>query len=146
MPVLFGLPPVIGAVIPGKESEGNGVCALENSTPCPTSLASAEPGWVWTYQARSLWWSPSTEISKTCFAFDSRALAASGPAAARLLSTRPPAQAYIKARVDNRGIHPPWPAELGRPPPRRCRRRDHAMGWTLWKERLRIKKRGLSGR
>src|SRR5579864_5883153 len=66
MPVELGLPPVTWATMPGKESDGNGVCALVKLTPFNTSLASAEPGCPATYQARSDWCRPSTEISRTC--------------------------------------------------------------------------------
>jgi hypothetical protein len=54
MPVLDGLPPVASAVSPGKESDGIGVCAPVNWTPSAVRPARAEPGWLATYQARSV--------------------------------------------------------------------------------------------
>src|SRR3954463_14505007 len=68
MPVVPGLPPVAGATMPGKESDGVVVLAWVYSTPPRTSRASAEFGCRETYQARSDWCSPSTEISRTCLA------------------------------------------------------------------------------
>src|SRR5689334_11318279 len=52
--------------MPGNESEGIGVCARVKSTPPRASFASSESGWFCTYHCRSDWWSPSTEISRTC--------------------------------------------------------------------------------
>ena len=66
MPVDLGLPPVISAVPPGSESDGFEVAALVYSLPPRVSLASVELGWLATYQSRSLWCMPSTEISRTC--------------------------------------------------------------------------------
>src|ERR1700730_13176108 len=66
MPVLRGLPPVTWPTIPGSESDGTGVRAEVNSVPAPTILASAEPGWVCTYQTRSDWCIPSTDNNNTC--------------------------------------------------------------------------------
>ncbi len=55
MPVLRGLPPVTCATMPGNESDGKGVRAPVNSTPLCTSFASADDGFLLTYQARSDW-------------------------------------------------------------------------------------------
>src|SRR5215472_3316646 len=66
MPVTFGSPPVTWAIRPGKESDGNGVLAELYSRPRSFRPASTEFGWVLTYQARSCWCRPSTEISSTC--------------------------------------------------------------------------------
>src|SRR5215475_4736868 len=78
MPVDFGLPPVISAVPPGSESDGLEVAAFVYSLPVCVSLASVELGWWATYQSRSLWCMPSTEISSTCL------LAGACPGAAAL--------------------------------------------------------------
>jgi hypothetical protein len=66
MPVTPGSPPVTWPTIPGNESDGNGVSALLYSKPWCISPASTESGCVRTYQARSCWCRPSTEISSTC--------------------------------------------------------------------------------
>src|SRR5215469_629245 len=66
MPVDLGLPPVISAVPPGSESDGLEVSAFVYSLPECVNLASVELGWLATYQSRSLWCMPSTEISSTC--------------------------------------------------------------------------------
>src|SRR5215468_6140574 len=66
MPVDLGLPPVISAVPPGSESDGLEVAAFVYSLPVCVNLASVELGWWATYQSRSLWCMPSTEISSTC--------------------------------------------------------------------------------
>src|SRR5215469_2061832 len=66
MPVDLGLPPVISAVPPGSESDGLEVNALVYSLPECVNIASVELGWLATYQSRSLWCMPSTEISSTC--------------------------------------------------------------------------------
>src|SRR6266568_370585 len=66
MPVDRGLPPVTWPTRPGKESEGKGVSALPYSRPWWSRAASTECGWFFTYQVRSCWCKPSTEISSTC--------------------------------------------------------------------------------
>src|SRR5215469_7995430 len=66
MPVDLGLPPVISAVPPGSESDGLEVNAFVYSLPECVNFASVELGWLATYQSRSLWCIPSTEISSTC--------------------------------------------------------------------------------
>src|SRR5947209_4273 len=53
------------AVPPGSESEGTEAWALEYSSPRASSWASVESGWLATYQVRSDWCRPSTEISRT---------------------------------------------------------------------------------
>src|SRR5215472_10892168 len=76
MPVDLGLPPVISAVPPGSESDGLEVNALVYSLPECVNLASVELGWLATYQSRSLWCMPSTEISSTCLLTGAGACAA----------------------------------------------------------------------
>ena len=73
--MLDGLPPVTWPTMPGNESDGTGVSAWVNSAPFLTRRASADPGWCSTYHARSVWCSPPTEMSRTCLAGDSPALA-----------------------------------------------------------------------
>src|ERR1700733_3916232 len=71
MPVSFGSAPVISAVPPGSESDGSAVSASVYSAPPVASRASSEPGWLATYQARSDWCMPSTEIRSTCLIWSS---------------------------------------------------------------------------
>src|SRR5262249_47551095 len=51
---------------PGSESDGLEVDAFVYSLPVCVNLASVELGWWATYQSRSLWCMPSTDISRTC--------------------------------------------------------------------------------
>src|ERR1700728_5098368 len=66
MPVSFGSAPVISAVPLGSESDGSAVLAWVYSAPPVASRASSELGLWATYQSRSDWCMPSTDISSTC--------------------------------------------------------------------------------
>src|SRR5579875_2665970 len=67
MPVARGPPPVTSAVPPGSESDGSEVWSLVYCIPPVAICASADVGWLATYQSRSDWCMPSTEISRTCW-------------------------------------------------------------------------------
>src|SRR5579884_2719783 len=95
MPVDFGLPPVIKAVPPGSESDGFDVAALVYSAPERVSLARAELGWLATYQSRSLWCIPSTDIRRTWSVLLPPGLVA--PAPAGMTTSMPNAAADIAA-------------------------------------------------
>src|SRR6516162_9748337 len=66
MPVEFGVPPVISAIKPGKESEGLEQDALLYSYPCSRSSARVDPGWAFTQLIRSMLCRPSTLMRRTC--------------------------------------------------------------------------------
>src|ERR1700759_1816502 len=66
MPVTLGSPPVMIPVPPGSASDGSVVCAPVYSARPVASRASSEGGEWATYQFRSDWCMPSTDISSTC--------------------------------------------------------------------------------
>src|SRR5215472_2641875 len=113
--------------MPGNESDGNGVFALVKLTPLWTRSARAEPGRLATYQPRSVWCRPSTEIRITCCTGLERA-------AAPVDAMPTPTAAAVRAptaETRRTGVK-----RISTPPPAGRLRAPQGANWTLRPGRL----------